>query len=133
MQELSAPTALCKRDGKWVELPVKELVVGDLIQLKGGDVIPADARVPYPLTHRDRVCGEGQGSTGVSFIPVLGVDSGQGSGSSQSRWVPCRGTGAERAIDRCTAVSCFRLTLSQAPLPLPMCDPAGAPPQAVSH
>ena len=44
-QELAAPTALCKRDGKWVELPVKQLVVGDLIQLKGGDVIPADAQV----------------------------------------------------------------------------------------
>jgi len=26
-------------------LAVKELVVGDLIQLKGGDVIPADSRV----------------------------------------------------------------------------------------
>ena len=44
-QELAAPTVLCKRDGEWVELPVKELVVGDLIQLKGGDVIPADAQV----------------------------------------------------------------------------------------
>ena len=36
---------MCKRDGKWQVLAVKELVVGDLIQLKGGDVIPADARV----------------------------------------------------------------------------------------
>lgn len=36
---------MCKRNGKWAPLAVKELVVGDLIQLKGGDVIPADSRV----------------------------------------------------------------------------------------
>ena len=44
-QELSAPTAVVKRDGKWSELPVKELVLGDIVGLKGGDVIPADCRV----------------------------------------------------------------------------------------
>ena len=44
-QELAAPTAMCKRNGKWATIAVKELVVGDLIQLKGGDVIPADSRV----------------------------------------------------------------------------------------
>ena len=27
---------------------MKDLVVGDLIQLKGGDVIPADAKVAFP-------------------------------------------------------------------------------------
>jgi H+-transporting ATPase len=34
-----------KRDGKWVNLAVRELCVGDVIELKGGDVIPADALV----------------------------------------------------------------------------------------
>jgi E1-E2 ATPase len=37
-----------KRDGKWGELPVKELVMGDIVGLKGGDVIPADCRVRLP-------------------------------------------------------------------------------------
>lgn len=58
-QELSAPSAMCRRDGAWQETKVSELVVGDLIQLKGGDVIPADAKVILCLswfinqTHRE--------------------------------------------------------------------------------
>ena len=36
---------MVKRDGKWGELAVKELVLGDIVGLKGGDVIPADCRV----------------------------------------------------------------------------------------
>lgn len=44
-QELSAPSAMAKRNGQWQDVKVSELVVGDLIQLKGGDVIPADAKV----------------------------------------------------------------------------------------
>ena len=53
LQELSAPSAMCRRNGQWQETKVSELVVGDLIQLKGGDIIPADAKVnppPLPLT-----------------------------------------------------------------------------------
>jgi H+-transporting ATPase len=45
LEELSAPTALAKRNGEWVTLQVSELVVADLIQLKAGDVIPADAKL----------------------------------------------------------------------------------------
>jgi H+-transporting ATPase len=37
-----APQANVCRDGAWHELPAKELVPGDLIDLKLGDVIPAD-------------------------------------------------------------------------------------------
>ena len=49
MQELSAPAAVVKRDGEWKTLEVRELVPGDLIELKGGDVIPGDAVVgPSP-------------------------------------------------------------------------------------
>ncbi len=44
-QELSAPTAMAKRNGQWGELAIKMLVLGDLIELKGGDVIPVDCRV----------------------------------------------------------------------------------------
>lgn len=36
---------MCRRDGSWTDTKVSELVMGDLIQLKGGDVIPADAKV----------------------------------------------------------------------------------------
>jgi H+-transporting ATPase len=34
-----------KRDGKWVTPPTRELVAGDVIQLKQGDIVPADARL----------------------------------------------------------------------------------------
>ena len=47
-QELSSPSAMAKRNGQWVELAVKDLVMGDVVQLKGGDIIPADCRVPPP-------------------------------------------------------------------------------------
>ena len=34
-----------KRDGKWVTPPARELVRGDVIQLRLGDIVPADARL----------------------------------------------------------------------------------------
>lgn len=45
MQALLSPSAQCKRDGTWKEIEARDLVPGDLIQLRGGDVIPADAKV----------------------------------------------------------------------------------------
>jgi H+-transporting ATPase len=34
-----------KRDGQWATPPARELVPGDVIQLKQGDIVPADARL----------------------------------------------------------------------------------------
>jgi len=34
-----------KRDGQWVTPPARQLVTGDVIQLKQGDIVPADARL----------------------------------------------------------------------------------------
>ena len=34
-----------KRDGKWLALPARELVPGDVLRLRIGDIIPADARL----------------------------------------------------------------------------------------
>lgn len=36
---------MVKRDGQWNEVDIRELVPGDLIDLKGGDVVPANAMV----------------------------------------------------------------------------------------
>ncbi|HEV2667708.1 MAG TPA: magnesium-translocating P-type ATPase, partial [Blastocatellia bacterium] len=38
-----APTARALRDGKWTEIPRREIVPGDVIQLSAGDLVPADA------------------------------------------------------------------------------------------
>ncbi len=40
-----ATTTRVKRDGKWATPPARELVPGDLIQLRLGDIVPADARL----------------------------------------------------------------------------------------
>lgn len=48
LEKLSAPHTIALRDGQWVDLAVRELCMGDVIQLKGGDVIPADARLLGP-------------------------------------------------------------------------------------
>ncbi len=37
--------ARVKRDGKWVNRPARELVPGDAIRLRLGDIVPADARL----------------------------------------------------------------------------------------
>ena len=37
--------ARVKRDGKWVTPPAKDLVPGDVIRLRLGDIVPADARL----------------------------------------------------------------------------------------
>ena len=40
-----APTASVLRDGEWRDIPQRELVVGDVVRLNAGDVVPADARI----------------------------------------------------------------------------------------
>ena len=40
-----APTASVRRDGRWVDLPRRSLVPGDVIRLLAGDRVPADARL----------------------------------------------------------------------------------------
>ena len=37
--------ARVKRDGKWINPPARELVPGDAIRLRLGDIVPADARL----------------------------------------------------------------------------------------
>ena len=37
--------ARVKRDGEWTTMPARELVPGDLIRLRLGDIVPADARL----------------------------------------------------------------------------------------
>ncbi|MDZ5474400.1 cation-translocating P-type ATPase [Bacillus sp. 31A1R] len=45
LKELSAPQVQVLRDGEWVKIPSKELVVGDLVKFTSGDRIGADVRL----------------------------------------------------------------------------------------
>ncbi|MCM3717219.1 calcium-translocating P-type ATPase, SERCA-type [Fictibacillus phosphorivorans] len=45
LKELSAPTAQVLREGKWVSIPAKEVVTGDVIRIKSGDRVGADIRL----------------------------------------------------------------------------------------
>lgn len=48
ISELKAQLALiarCKRNGSWTTIPARELVPGDIIRLRIGDIVPADVRL----------------------------------------------------------------------------------------
>ena len=45
LKDKLAVIARVKRDGKWITSPARELVPGDVIRLRLGDIIPADARL----------------------------------------------------------------------------------------
>ena len=45
LRQAVAPTATVLRDGRWVELPRREAVPGDVVRLSAGDLVPADAHL----------------------------------------------------------------------------------------
>ncbi|MFD1849111.1 calcium-translocating P-type ATPase, SERCA-type [Oceanobacillus bengalensis] len=45
LKELSAPLANVLRDGKWEKVSSRDVVVGDIVRVNGGDRIPADIRI----------------------------------------------------------------------------------------
>lgn len=45
LRQLSSPTAFVIRNGEGVAIPAKNLVPGDLVNIKTGDVVPADLRL----------------------------------------------------------------------------------------
>jgi len=45
LRSLSSPTANAVRDGSTVNIPTAELTIGDLVELKVGDTVPADLRL----------------------------------------------------------------------------------------
>ena len=45
LKELSAPVAHVLRDGEWMKIPSKEVVVGDVMKIMSGDRLTADIRI----------------------------------------------------------------------------------------
>jgi Ca2+-transporting ATPase len=52
LRHMAAPTATVIRDGEEIEVPARELVPGDIILLRAGDKVPADARVVEAINLR---------------------------------------------------------------------------------
>jgi Mg2+-importing ATPase len=72
LQAHIAPTATALRDGVWVEVPRRELVVGDVVRLSAGDLVPADAR----LLEADDLHVQQAALTGESLPAEKGVTEG---------------------------------------------------------
>jgi H+-transporting ATPase len=66
-----APKARVRRDGKWAVVQSRELVPGDVVRLRIGDVVPADAR----LLEGDAVQIDQSALTGESLPVERGTDS----------------------------------------------------------
>lgn len=49
LKNLSSPYAMVRRDGKVMEIPASELVVGDVVILEAGRIIPADLRLTQTI------------------------------------------------------------------------------------
>jgi P-type Mg2+ transporter len=45
LRSMVAPTATVRRDGEWREVPLREVVPGDVVRLSAGDLVPADCRL----------------------------------------------------------------------------------------
>src|SRR5678815_5787146 len=52
LRELASPRAKVLRDGEWRTIAGREVVVGDLLRVKGGDRVPADRTVASAGTRR---------------------------------------------------------------------------------
>ena len=65
LQKNNSPTCLVLRDGKYQKINVADIVVGDVISLNSGDIVPADIRL---ITSSHLQCVEGA-LTGES-VPV---------------------------------------------------------------
>jgi len=76
-----APEARVRRDGQWQTVPARELVPGDLIRLRLGQIVPADAR----LLDGDPISVDQSALTGESLPSTVESGSAVYSGSIINR------------------------------------------------
>lgn len=70
LRSASAPRAQVRRDGRVIDLPAAELVPGDVVLLRVGDVVPADLR----LCRAERLVLDRSVLTGESIPETMGVE-----------------------------------------------------------
>ena len=75
LQDRLARRARVRRDGAWSDIPAEELVPGDLVALRRGDVVPADAQIVDGSSEADESVLTGE-SLPVEKQPGDGVFSG---------------------------------------------------------
>ena len=65
-------SARVKRDGEWTLLPVEQLVPGDLVHLRAGDIVPADLQLESGEVQLDQssLTGEAQAVAGRAGDPA---------------------------------------------------------------
>ena len=76
LKALSSPTAKVLRDGQMIEIPSKEVVVGDILYLDAGDYVPADGRLMESHSlqvNESSLTGESLAVT-KSIEPIAGED-----------------------------------------------------------
>lgn len=73
-------TARVKRDGKWILIPARELVPGDVVRLRAGDFVPADVKLAEGNVEVDQ-----SALTGESLTVEKNVDDVLFSGSTVKR------------------------------------------------
>ncbi|MEQ6903608.1 plasma-membrane proton-efflux P-type ATPase [Nocardioides sp. YIM 152588] len=101
-QRLSG-TARVRRDGAWAAVPVREVVPGDVLRVRLGDVVPADAR----LLADDELQVDQSALTGESLPVARGAGDALYSGSVVARGESdalVYATGADSFFGRTTAL-----------------------------
>ena len=76
LKALSSPTAKVLRNGQMIEIPSKEVVVGDILYLDAGDYVPADGRLMESHSlqvNESSLTGESLAVT-KSIEPIAGED-----------------------------------------------------------
>ena len=80
LKQRLAPSARVRRDGKWINLPARDLVPGDLVRIRIGDFVPADARL-----HEGSIEVDQSALTGESLAVEKGPGDTVPSGSTVTR------------------------------------------------
>ena len=85
--------ARVRRDSSWVVVPARELVPGDIVRIRPGDIIPADVKLLTGTLSIDQSALTGE-SKDADKAPARGVDSIR---RSRNELKPVRGAGLQPA------------------------------------
>ena len=56
LKKISSPQAVAVRGGERIKIPAEDLVVGDIVMLEAGNMVPADLRLVDSLPLQESLC-----------------------------------------------------------------------------